>query len=157
MRVILLLLCTSPLAAQFNQVSLDFGRNENVGADILNQLSLSYTRSFTKNERHLIEGGVVIIRDGLSLPNQLYGLYRFRVDGSMKWDFSLGLGVQSNHRDLSDYPAFIASSVTLRYNLTRFTSLRLRTKGLMGETLFLRPSLGITYRWPGQPKKTTSE
>lgn len=139
--------------AQLSQFSLDLGRDENGPPALFNQAALSYARSFTRNERHLIEAGLVFIRDGISLRNQLYGLYRFRLDQSEKWDISLGLGVRSNHRDLSDYPAFITAAATLRYNLTELTSLRLRTMGLMGETLFIRPSLGLSYRWPQPSSK----
>ena len=140
------------LHAQLNQVSLDVGRSAFDRLRVINQTSLSYTRSISRNERHLLEGGLNI----LQLENEggalAYLLYRYRFDYSPKWDFSAGLG----YNQAIGGGGLIPLTTTMRYNLTQHTSLRLRALGIVsfGEPpILMIPSLGLSYRWPKKEAK----
>ena len=151
---IALMLVSLVVRAQLNQVSLDFGRNTFDPPRVINQTSLSYARSISKNERHLLEGGLNILQLADQGAGLIYALYRYRFDYSPKWDFSLGLGY---NQVIGDDGGFIPLTTTMRYNLTQHTSLRLRALGIVsfGEPpILMIPSLGLSYRWP---KKDTKE
>jgi hypothetical protein len=153
---IFMALTTFGLKAQLNQVSLDFGRNTFDPPRVINQTSLSYARSISKNERHLLEGGLNILQLADQGAGLIYALYRYRFDYSPKWDFSVGLGY---NQVIGDDGGFIPLTTTMRYNLTQHTSLRLRALGIVGfgdPPILMIPSLGLSYRWPkpGSKPKT---
>lgn len=147
---------TSSLKAQLNQASLDLGRDVISPQGVINQTSLSYARSISGNERHLLEAGITFVQiwnEGTG--GQLYGLYRYRFDYSAKWDFSTGLGFRTTDQQFGNENGYVTPTATIRYNFTRHTSLRLRALGMIGarEVFRVIPSLGLSYRWPKKDAK----